>query len=63
MRVLLRKHGMTLMGVKSNLYTAIGLCRILPQYCIRKTEYDHAGLDSKHASGIQSTVSSGQDVL
>ncbi|KAI0090732.1 translation initiation factor eIF 4e-like domain-containing protein [Irpex rosettiformis] len=37
MKVLLRNHGMNLMGVKSNLYTAIGL-------------------DSKHASGIQSTV-------
>ncbi|KAI0821394.1 translation initiation factor eIF 4e-like domain-containing protein [Irpex lacteus] len=37
MRVLLRNHGLNLMGVKSNLYTAIGL-------------------DSKHPSGIQSTV-------
>ncbi|KAH9922069.1 uncharacterized protein B0H18DRAFT_1019009 [Fomitopsis serialis] len=37
MKVLLRKHGMNLMGVKSNLYTAIGL-------------------DSKHPSGIPSTV-------
>ncbi|KAH9941934.1 translation initiation factor eIF 4e-like domain-containing protein [Amylocystis lapponica] len=37
MKVLLRNHGMNLMGVKSNLYTAIGL-------------------DSKHPSGIQSTV-------
>ncbi|KAI0692098.1 translation initiation factor eIF 4e-like domain-containing protein [Cytidiella melzeri] len=37
MKILLRKHGMNLMGVKSNLYTAIGL-------------------DSKHASGIQSTI-------
>lgn len=37
MKILLRKHGMNLMGVKSNLYTAIGL-------------------DSKHASGIPSTV-------
>ncbi|KAJ3551925.1 hypothetical protein NM688_g4431 [Phlebia brevispora] len=37
MKVLLRQHGMNLMGVKSNLYTAIGL-------------------DSKHPSGIQSTV-------
>ncbi|PCH35631.1 hypothetical protein WOLCODRAFT_80886 [Wolfiporia cocos MD-104 SS10] len=35
--VLLRRHGMNLMGVKSNLYTRIGL-------------------DSKHPSGIQSTV-------
>ncbi|TCD64554.1 hypothetical protein EIP91_003911 [Steccherinum ochraceum] len=37
MKVLLGKHGMNLMGVKSNLYTAINL-------------------DSKHASGVQSTV-------
>ncbi|KIP11233.1 hypothetical protein PHLGIDRAFT_139222 [Phlebiopsis gigantea 11061_1 CR5-6] len=37
MKVLLRQHGANLSGVKSNLYTAIGL-------------------DSKHASGIQSTV-------
>ncbi|KAH8087844.1 translation initiation factor eIF 4e-like domain-containing protein [Cristinia sonorae] len=37
MKVLLGKHGMNLMGVKSDLYTAIGL-------------------DSKHASGVQSTV-------
>jgi len=37
MKVLLEKHGMNLMGVKSNLYTAVNL-------------------DSKHASGIQSTV-------
>ncbi|OSX61630.1 hypothetical protein POSPLADRAFT_1040130 [Postia placenta MAD-698-R-SB12] len=37
MRILLEKHGMNLMGVKSDLYTAIGL-------------------DSKHASGIPSTV-------
>jgi len=37
MKVLLRSHGVNLTGVKSNLYTAIGL-------------------DSKHASGIQSTV-------
>ncbi|CDO70538.1 hypothetical protein BN946_scf184573.g6 [Trametes cinnabarina] len=37
MRVLLREHGMNLMGVKSNLYTEIGI-------------------DSKHPSGIPSTV-------
>lgn len=37
MRVLLRNHGMNVLGVKANLYTAIGL-------------------DSKHPSGIQSTV-------
>ncbi|KAF9012500.1 hypothetical protein BDQ17DRAFT_1387206 [Cyathus striatus] len=37
MRVLLRHHGATLSGVKSNLYTSIGI-------------------DSKHASGIQSTT-------
>ncbi|EKM53423.1 uncharacterized protein PHACADRAFT_259801 [Phanerochaete carnosa HHB-10118-sp] len=37
MKVLLRRHGVNLSGVKSNLYTAIGL-------------------DSKHPSGIQSTV-------
>ncbi|OCH89866.1 hypothetical protein OBBRIDRAFT_755891 [Obba rivulosa] len=37
MKVLLRKHGVNLSGVKSNLYPAIGL-------------------DSKHPSGIQSTV-------
>ncbi|KAF7982282.1 hypothetical protein HWV62_29541 [Athelia sp. TMB] len=36
MRILLGEHGVNLSGVKSNLYTAIGL-------------------DSKHASGIQST--------
>ncbi|TFK88454.1 hypothetical protein K466DRAFT_645447 [Polyporus arcularius HHB13444] len=37
MKVLLRNHGQTLMGVKTNLYTSIGL-------------------DSKHPSGISSTV-------
>ncbi|TFY70425.1 hypothetical protein EVG20_g2577 [Dentipellis fragilis] len=37
LRVLLRQHGITPSGVKSNLYTSIGV-------------------DSKHASGIQSTV-------
>ncbi|KAI8973993.1 hypothetical protein BD414DRAFT_498803 [Trametes punicea] len=37
MRVLLRNHGMNLMGVKSDLYTEIGI-------------------DSKHPSGIPSTV-------
>ncbi|TFK44885.1 hypothetical protein BDQ12DRAFT_673752 [Crucibulum laeve] len=37
MRVLLRNHGVTLSGVKANLYTS-------------------AGIDSKHPSGIQSTV-------
>ncbi|KAI9068924.1 hypothetical protein FKP32DRAFT_1663497 [Trametes sanguinea] len=37
MKVLLRNHGMNLMGVKSNLYTEIGI-------------------DSKHPSGIPSTV-------
>ncbi|KAI0629039.1 hypothetical protein C8Q77DRAFT_331554 [Trametes polyzona] len=37
MKVLLRHHGLNLMGVKSNLYTAIGI-------------------DSKHPSGIPSTV-------
>ncbi|KAI0365582.1 hypothetical protein BV20DRAFT_972971 [Pilatotrama ljubarskyi] len=37
MKVLLRNHGMNLMGVKSNLYTSIGI-------------------DSKHPSGIPSTV-------
>ncbi|KAI0653979.1 hypothetical protein C8Q70DRAFT_1031378 [Cubamyces menziesii] len=37
MKVLLRNHGMNLMGVKSNLYTSIGI-------------------DSKHSSGISSTV-------
>ncbi|PIL33417.1 hypothetical protein GSI_04039 [Ganoderma sinense ZZ0214-1] len=37
MKVLLRNHGMNLMGVKTNLYTSIGL-------------------DSKHPSGVSSTV-------
>lgn len=37
MKVLLRNHGLNLSGVKSNLYTAVGI-------------------DSKHPSGIQSTV-------
>jgi len=37
MKILLKNHGMNLSGVKSNLYTGIGL-------------------DSKHASGIPSTV-------
>ncbi|KAA1470567.1 hypothetical protein DENSPDRAFT_797907 [Dentipellis sp. KUC8613] len=37
LRVLLRQHGITPLGVKSNLYTSIGV-------------------DSKHASGIQSTT-------
>ncbi|KAJ7039052.1 hypothetical protein C8F04DRAFT_1033690 [Mycena alexandri] len=37
MKVLLRHHGMNLSGVKSNLYTALGI-------------------DSKHASGLQSTT-------
>jgi len=37
MRILLKNHGVSLTGVKSNLYTAIGL-------------------DSKHVSGIPSTV-------
>lgn len=37
MKVLLRHHGMNLSGVKSNLYTALGI-------------------DSKHASGLPSTV-------
>ncbi|KAI1785214.1 hypothetical protein LXA43DRAFT_150477 [Ganoderma leucocontextum] len=37
MKVLLRHHGMNLMGVKTNLYTSIGL-------------------DSKHPSGVSSTV-------
>jgi len=37
MKVLLGQHGMSLMGVKSDLYTAIGL-------------------DSKHSSGVQSTI-------
>ncbi|KAH9856015.1 hypothetical protein C2E23DRAFT_751103 [Lenzites betulinus] len=37
MKVLLRSHGLNLMGVKSNLYTSIGI-------------------DSKHPSGIPSTV-------
>lgn len=37
MKVLLRNHGMNLSGVKSNMYTALGI-------------------DSKHPSGLQSTV-------
>lgn len=37
MKLLLRNHGVNLSGVKSNLYTSIGI-------------------DSKHASGIQSTI-------
>ncbi|KAI0343727.1 hypothetical protein BDW22DRAFT_1476959 [Trametopsis cervina] len=37
MKLLLRNHGMTLMGVKADLYTGIGL-------------------DSKHPSGVQSTI-------
>ncbi|KAI0645278.1 translation initiation factor eIF 4e-like domain-containing protein [Trametes meyenii] len=37
MKVLLRNHGLNLMGVKSNLYTSIGI-------------------DSKHPSGVPSTV-------
>ena len=55
LRVLLRKHGITPNGVKSNLYTSIGMIRIsaidasYAELC--------SGLDSKHPSGIQSTVS------
>jgi hypothetical protein len=38
MKVLLRNHGLNLSGVKSNMYTALGI-------------------DSKHPSGLPSTVS------
>ena len=66
MEVLLRRHGVNLSGVKSNLYTAIGTWQAqLPceRRAIEGTECGHTrtnefvGLDSKHPSGIQSTVS------
>lgn len=62
MRVLLRNHGLNLMGVKSNLYTAIGKyasvgsCVHLSHQRLMTGPMLWPGLDSKHPSGIQSTV-------
>ena len=58
MKVLLRHHGANLSGVKSNLYTAIGARRVshVPRGTAPYSPAVPAGLDSKHASGIQSTV-------
>ena len=57
MRILLRNHGLSLSGVKSNLYTEIGrfYC-FYPRTC-SITNSCVPGVDSKHPSGIQSTVS------
>ena len=55
MKVLLRNHGASLSGVKSDLYTAIG------QFLISEGLYTvfiilSPGIYSKHPSGIFSTV-------
>lgn len=63
MRALVADHGLNVIGVKSNLYTAIG--KTLFSFDVSDGSFcsaDYlsgpcAGLDSKHPSGIQSTVS------
>ncbi|PPR02133.1 LOW QUALITY PROTEIN: hypothetical protein CVT26_008824 [Gymnopilus dilepis] len=52
MRVLLRRHGATLSGVKSDLYTLIGMT-LLQSYLAS----DEQAVLYQHASGIPSTVS------
>jgi hypothetical protein len=61
MRVLLRNHGATLSGVKSNLYTTIGKMRLI--FWFQQTNAKTLGIDSKHASGIPSTVRSCERVV
>ena len=61
MKVLLRNHGLNLMGVKTNLYTSIGVFIIgrSPSHVALIVDvrmFHDTGLDSKHASGISSTV-------
>jgi hypothetical protein len=56
MKILLKNHGANLSGVKSDLYTLIGGWKL---QLIRTANYQRPfiiGLDSKHASGIPSTV-------
>ena len=55
MKVLLRQHGLNLSGVKSDLYTIIGMMSFIPFHCLL---ISLEGLDSKHSSGIPSTVGS-----
>jgi hypothetical protein len=55
MKVLLRNHGATLSGVKADLYTMIGVLYLL-DFSDRSTP-SLLGIDSKHSSGIPSTVS------
>jgi hypothetical protein len=57
MKILLKNHGMNLSGVKSNLYTAIGASNQKNFYFTEEFLIIDAGLDSKHSSGIPSTVS------
>lgn len=54
MKSLLKHHGFKLTGVKPDLYTAIGTILYLLQGSLMNILL---GLDSKHKSGISSTVS------
>ena len=56
MKVLLRNHGLNLAGVKSNLYTMIGMFCMSGLQRFLSTPIAFPGLDSKHSSGIPSTV-------
>ena len=55
MKVLLRNHGVNLSGVKSDLYTLIGQF-FISDYIPRVHYLLPPGIDSKHPSGIPSTV-------
>ena len=65
MTVLLRNHGLNLMGVKTNLYTSIG--KPVPLALDTHSGADafcaSSGIDSKHPSGVSSTVCPPTDIL
>jgi len=53
MKILLRNHGVSLAGVKADLYTVIGeLCLV----ATNTYKYLLVGIDRNHPSGISSTV-------
>lgn len=56
MKVLLRNHGVNLSGVKSDLYTIIGQFLVFEGVIYLRSLSSPSGVDSKHPSGIPSTV-------
>jgi len=56
MRYLLRRHGLKLIGVKPDMYSVIRESSKSPRPWHMIDEMDHTELDSKHRSGMPSTV-------